>query len=280
MRCTKCKRPTKGHKKPTGRHCSLLPIVSDVVEESHKGTNTNGISPDMKRREQHRKQYIINKSNIVRIMKRREQRRKQYQKNKANIVHIMKRRDQNRKQYKINKANIVHIMRRRDQNREQYKINKANIVHIMRRREQKREQYKINKDNIAHIMRRREQKREQYKINKAKMVGKEVSPEQVMKRREQRRNYYKMRKTQIKKEGAKNAYVAWNNTSQTMDSPTVDVFTIPRMSKICCKCGALMFPFEKHIGNLGSKHDIDDTGQASFSLCCSYGRLVMLIIIH
>ena len=51
-----------------------------------------------------------------------------------------------------------------------------------------------------------------------------------MKRREQWRNYYKMRKTQIKKVGAKNAYVAWNNTLQTMDSPTVDVFTIPGMA--------------------------------------------------
>ena len=238
MRCTKCNRPTKGHKKPTGKHCSLLPIVSDVVEESHKWTNANGISPDMKRREQHRKQYTLNK------------------------------------------ANIVHIMRRREQKRKQYKINKANIVHIMRRREQKRKQYKINKANIVHVMRRREQKMKQYKINKEKMVGKEVSPEQVMKRREQWRNYYKMRKTQIKKVGAKNAYVAWNNTSQTMDSPTVDVFTIPRMSKKCCKCGALMFPFEKHVGNLGSKHDINDTGEASFSLCCSYGRLVILIIMH
>ena len=57
MRCTKCNRPTKGHKKPTGKHCSLLPIISDVAEESHKWTNTNGISPDMRRREQHRKQY-------------------------------------------------------------------------------------------------------------------------------------------------------------------------------------------------------------------------------
>ena len=217
MRCTQCNRPTKGHKKPTGKHWSLLPIVSDVAEESHKWTNTNGISPDMKRREQHRKQY---------------------------------------------------------------KINKANIVHLMRRREQKRKQYNINKANIVHVMRRREQKRKQYKINKEKMVRKEVSPEQVMKRREQWRNYYKMRKTQIKKVEAKNAYVAWNNTSQTMDSPTVDVFTIPRMSKKCCKCGALMFPFEKHVGNLGSKYDIDDTGQASFSLCCSYGRLVVLIFMH
>ena len=109
MRCTKCMRPTKGHKKPTGKHCSLLPIVSDVVEESHKWTNTNGISPDMKRREQRRKQYIINKSNNVRIMKRREQQREQYRINKANIVHIMRRREQKREQYKINKANIVHI---------------------------------------------------------------------------------------------------------------------------------------------------------------------------
>ena len=211
MRCTKCMRPTKGHKKPVGKHCSLLP----VVDKSHKGTNTNGISPE-----------------------------------------------------------------KRGQSKKQYKINKANMVHIMRRREQRREQYKINKANIVHIMRRREQRREQYKIHKAKRAIKEVSPEQVMKRREQWRNYYKMRKTQIKKAGAKNAYVAWNNTSQAMDSPIVDVFTIPRMAKKCCKCGALMFPFEKHIGNLGSKHDIDDTGEASFSLCCSYGRLVILIIIH
>ena len=63
------------------------------------------------------------------------------------------------------------------------------------------------------------------------MVRKEVSPEQVMTRREQWRNYYKTRKTQIKTMKRKNTYVAWNNTSQTMDSPTVDVFTIPRMAE-------------------------------------------------
>ena len=32
--------------KMTGKDCSVLPIVSDVVDESHKGTNTNGISPE------------------------------------------------------------------------------------------------------------------------------------------------------------------------------------------------------------------------------------------
>ena len=40
MRCTQFNRPTKGRKKPTGKYCSLLPIVSDVAEESHKWTNT------------------------------------------------------------------------------------------------------------------------------------------------------------------------------------------------------------------------------------------------
>ena len=51
MRCTKCKRLTKGHKKPTGKHCSLSPIASDVVAESHKGTNTNGPEHVMRRTE-------------------------------------------------------------------------------------------------------------------------------------------------------------------------------------------------------------------------------------
>ncbi len=62
--------------------------------------------------------------------------------------------------------------------------------------------------------------------------------------------------------------VGWNNTNSasTCQHGPVDAFTVPLMSKVCCKCGASMFPFEKHTTSGNGNH--------AFSLCCSYGRYV------
>ena len=48
----------------------------------------------------------------------------------------------------------------------------------------------------------------------------------------------------------------------------IEPVRVGRFNKVCTKCGAYMLATETHKGNLGAPHE---PGQASFSLCCSYG---------
>ena len=50
----------------------------------------------------------------------------------------------------------------------------------------------------------------------------------------------------------------------------IQPFSVGKMNKICVACGAYMFAGETHKGSLG---ETSEPGTATFSLCCSYGKV-------
>ena len=87
--------------------------------------------------------------------------------------------------------------------------------------------------------------------------------------RSQRNKRYRDRQTT----NAQKRYLGWTNIipESTAECTKVIPLQVPKMTKVCCQCGAGMFPFEKHRGDLDGINS-NSTGRASFSLCCNYGR--------
>ena len=50
----------------------------------------------------------------------------------------------------------------------------------------------------------------------------------------------------------------------------IEPFSVGKMNKVCKECGAYMFAGETHKGSLG---ETSEPGTATFSLCCSYGKV-------
>ena len=82
------------------------------------------------------------------------------------------------------------------------------------------------------------------------------SNEQINSDREKARK--KMRSLRSKRRD----YSGWCDP-QSIETPKIDVLSIPKMDQTCIDCGALMFPFETK----------KKKGEGfSFSLCCEYGK--------